>query len=58
MAVNKTLLIQINKVGFMLIRKEQPDLGLKIMEVVARALAARLGRTTRKLFSPIRFQRV
>lgn len=54
MAINESRLIQINKVGFMLMRKEQPELGLKIMEVVARALATRLGRTTKKLFSPIR----
>jgi hypothetical protein len=55
MAVNESQLIQINKIGFMLLRKEQPELGLKIMDVVARTLAGRLGRTTKKLFSPIRF---
>jgi len=54
-AVNDSRLIQINKIGFGLLRKKQPELALKIMEVVARALANRLGRTTKKLFSPMRF---
>ncbi len=54
-AVNPTTLIQINKMGFLLVRKNNPDMALKIMDIVARALAARLGRTTRKLFSPVRF---
>jgi len=55
MAVNPSTLIQINKMGFLLARKNNPALALKIMDVVARALAARLGRTTKRLFSPIRF---
>ena len=54
MAVNDSRLIQINKVGFLLLRKSEPQLALKIMDVVARTLAARLGRTTGKLFSPLR----
>ncbi len=54
MAINDSRLIQINKVGFQLMRKQQPELALNIMEVAARALAARLGRTTKKLFSPLR----
>ena len=52
-AVNDAQLIQINKMGFMLLRKQEPELALKIMEVVARALATRLGRTTKRLFSPL-----
>ncbi len=54
MAVNPSCIIQINKLGFMALREKHPELGLKIMEVVAKSLAARLGRTTKKLFSPIR----
>ncbi|MBN2377340.1 MAG: PilZ domain-containing protein [Sedimentisphaerales bacterium] len=54
-AVNPSRLIQINKMGFLLVRKKNPYLALKIMDVVTRALAARLGRTTKKLFSPVRF---
>ncbi|KPK76096.1 MAG: hypothetical protein AMJ79_08220 [Phycisphaerae bacterium SM23_30] len=55
MAVNDSRLIQISKMGFQLMRKQQPALALDIMEVVARTLAARLGHTTKKLFSPVRF---
>jgi len=55
MAVNESQLVQINKVGFRLLREEQPVIALKVMDVVARALASRLGRTTKKLFSPVRF---
>jgi len=53
MAVNESNLVQVNKVGFRLLRNEQPALALKIMDVVARALISRLGRTTRKLFAPV-----
>jgi len=55
MAVNPSRLIQINKVGFQLLSEKEPQLALKLMKVVARALVARLGRTTKKLFSPTRF---
>ena len=55
MAVNPSRLIQINKVGFQLLSEQEPQLALKLMKVVARALVARLGRTTKKLFSPTRF---
>ena len=55
MAVNAAKLIQINKIGFGLMLQEKPTLALKIMDLVARALAARLGRTTKKLFSPVNF---
>jgi CRP-like cAMP-binding protein len=55
MAVNHSRLIQINKVGFQLLSEKEPQLALKLMKVVARALVARLGRTTKKLFSPTRF---
>ncbi|MCP4708805.1 MAG: cyclic nucleotide-binding domain-containing protein [Planctomycetes bacterium] len=55
MAVNESRLIQINKVGFQLIRKQRPELALHIMEAAAKALAKRLGRTTKKLFSPVKF---
>ena len=55
MAVNDSRLIQLNKMGFLLLRHEQPTLALKMMEVVARTLAGRLGRTTKQLFSPVRF---
>ena len=55
MAVNYSRLIQINKVGFQLLSQKEPQLALKLMKVVARALVARLGRTTKKLFSPTRF---
>ena len=53
MAVNKSSLIQINKVGFQLLRRQQPALALKVMDVVARTLTSRLGRTTKKLFSAV-----
>ena len=55
MAVNHSRLIQINKVGFQLLSEKEPQLALKLMKVVARALVARLGRTTKKLFSPTQF---
>jgi len=55
MAVNPSRLIQINKIGFQLLSEKEPQLALKLMKVVARALVARLGRTTKKLFSPTRF---
>ena len=54
MAVNDSRLIQLNKMGFLLLQNEQPALALKVMEIVARTLAGRLGRTTRQLFSPVR----
>ena len=54
MAVNDSTLIQINKLGLRLLRQKDPDTALKIMEVVARVLASRLGRTTHMLFSPVR----
>ena len=53
-AVNNSRLIQINKIGFQLLRKQHPELALDIMEIVARALTNRLGRTTKKLFCPVR----
>ena len=53
MAVNDSQLIQINKIGFQLLRTKEPVVALKIMEVAARALASRLGRTTKRLFSPV-----
>lgn len=52
-AVNPSTLIQINKLGFRLLRREEPALALRLMDVVCHALIARLGRTTQKLFSPI-----
>jgi len=55
MAVNESRLIQINKVGLQLMRKQRPELVLHIMEAAAKALAQRLGRTTKKLFSPVKF---
>lgn len=55
MAVNASQIIQINKTGFLALRSDRPELGLKLMDVVARSLAARLGRTTKKLFSPVQF---
>lgn len=55
MAVNDSQLIQINKMGFLLLREHEPELALKIVELTARSLVSRLGRTTRKLFSPAHF---
>ena len=52
MAVNDSNLIQINKVGFCHLSQDEPRVALKLMEVVAKTLTARLGRTTKKLFSP------
>ena len=57
-AVNDSRLIQLNKLGFQLLRRERPVLALDIMEVVARVLAGRLGRTTEKLFSPVRGENI
>ncbi|MBN1435502.1 MAG: cyclic nucleotide-binding domain-containing protein [Sedimentisphaerales bacterium] len=54
-AVNPSRLIQISKVGYMVLRQESPDIGLKIMDIVARTLTMRLGRTTKLLFSPVHF---
>ena len=54
MAVNPARLIQINKIGFRLLREQQPVLALKIMDIVAQTLSRRLGRTTEMLFSPLR----
>ncbi|MBN2211806.1 MAG: cyclic nucleotide-binding domain-containing protein [Sedimentisphaerales bacterium] len=56
MAVNPSCLIQINKLGFTALREKHPKLGLKVMEVVAKSLVARLGRTTQKLFSPVQIK--
>lgn len=53
-AVNQSTLIQINKQGFNYLKQDNPQLALKFMEMIARALAVRLGRTTKRLFSPIR----
>lgn len=55
-AVTPSRLIQINKLGFQLMRSKNPPLALKIMDVVAKSLAIRLGRTTKRLFSPIEFE--
>jgi len=55
-AVIPSRLIQIHKLGFHLMRSKNPSLALKIMEVAARALAIRLGRTTKRLFSPIEIE--
>lgn len=52
-AVNDSRLIQISKAGFMALKKKNPQLGLKIMEIVTKVLIARLGRTTSMLFRPI-----
>ena len=52
-AVNDTRLIQLSKAGFNALKRKNPQLGLKVMEVVARTLTARLGRTTSMLFRPI-----
>ena len=52
-AVNNTFLIQLSKAGFNALKRKDPQLGLKVMEVVARTLTARLGRTTNMLFRPI-----
>ena len=52
-AVNNTRLIQLSKAGFNVLKRKDPQLGLKVMEVVARTLTARLGRTTSMLFRPI-----
>ena len=52
-AVNDTRLIQISKAGFIALKKKNPQVGLKVMEVVAKALASRLGRTTGLLFRPL-----
>ncbi len=52
-AVNNTFLIQLSKAGFNALKRKDPQLGLKVMEVVARSLAARLGRTTGMLFRPV-----
>ena len=54
MAVNDTTLIQINKMGLQLVKEENPALACKIMELVARSLADRLKRATKKLFCPVR----
>lgn len=53
-AVNETILIQISKFGFKALAKQDAELGLKIMTIIAKTLATRLGRTTKKLFSPLR----
>jgi Tfp pilus assembly protein PilZ len=55
MAVNTSRLIQINKMGFKLLREKEPKLALKIMDLTARSLASRLVRTTKKLFSPANY---
>jgi len=57
MGVNPSTLIQINKLGLKYLKTDHPVLALKFMEVVARTLAGRLGRTTRRLFSPIKVPR-
>ncbi|MBN2843823.1 MAG: cyclic nucleotide-binding domain-containing protein [Sedimentisphaerales bacterium] len=49
-AVNDTRLIQLSKAGFNALKRKDPQLGLKVMEVVARTLVSRLGRTTNLLF--------
>ena len=53
MAVNESVLLQINKKGFLRIRSEHPELALKLMTVIAQTLNFRLNRTTHQLFSPI-----
>ncbi len=50
-AVNSSRLIQVSKAGFQALKKKNPELGLKVMEIVARVLVGRLGRTTSKLFT-------
>jgi len=54
MAVNASTLIQINKQGLQYLNETHPKLALKFMEIVARTLATRLGRATKRLFSPIK----
>ena len=53
-AVNDSNLIQINKMGFQLMKEENPVLTCKIMELIARSLADRLKHATKKLFCPVR----
>lgn len=52
-AVNDTELLQIQKKGFQQLREEDAYLAMKIYDVVSRVLIQRLGRTTKRLFSPV-----
>ncbi len=56
-AVNESTLIQISKIGFQRLKEKYPELGLKFMEIVARTLSKRLGRTTKLLFNPIELKK-
>jgi len=55
-AVNDSELVEINRETYALLKEDHPNVAMKLMEVMLRVLAKRLGRTTRMLFSPVRIR--
>ena len=55
-AVNDSELIEINREAYGRIKEANPGVAMKLMEVMLKVLAKRLGRTTRMLFSPVRIR--
>ena len=53
-AVNDSELVEINRETYDRFKQNHPDVAMKLMEVMLKVLAKRLGRTTRMLFSPVR----
>ncbi|MBN1846674.1 MAG: cyclic nucleotide-binding domain-containing protein [Sedimentisphaerales bacterium] len=54
LAINDTVLVQINKEGYEMMRLDDPSVALKVMEAAARSLSDRLNRATQRLFCPAR----
>ena len=53
-AVNDSELVEISREAYDRLKETHPNVAMKLMEVMLKALAKRLGRTTRMLFSPVR----
>ncbi|HUV39765.1 MAG TPA: cyclic nucleotide-binding domain-containing protein [Planctomycetota bacterium] len=52
-AINDSELIEINRETYSRLKENHPPVAMKLMEVMLKVLAKRLGRTTRMLFSPV-----
>ncbi len=55
-AVNDSELIEISRETYEQLKTRYPGVAMKLMEVMLRVLAKRLGRTTKMLFSPVRIR--
>ena len=55
-AVNDSELIEVSRETYDQLKAQHPGVAMKLMEVMLKVLAKRLGRTTKMLFSPTRIR--